>query len=430
MRENERLSEDPGNGGGTRRRTSGLLTLQECGFLWGTAGSGHQTEGNNVSSDIWLLEHVSPTIFQIPSGDATDSYHRIEEDLDLAALLGTNSYRLSIEWSRIEPEESQISSAQLEYYRRTLKMCHERGLLPFVTFSHFTFPRWFSAAGGFNSKKGIEPFVRYCRVVADTMGDLIGAAATFNEANIGAQLEWAPHFRELRPVIAKMLIAAADACRTERFSPPVLSDPNISQPIMLEAHAQVYDSLRQAGSTFPVGFTLALNDDQGAADDSALTRKTNEVWKPWISAPGDFIGVQVYTRTMVGPTGNLPPEPAAILTQSGYEYYPQALEAVVRKLSRLCDKPIFITENGLPTEDDSLRIEYIREALAGLARCRNDGCDVRGYFHWSLLDNWEWFRGYEPKFGLVSVNRTTFERTLKESARFYANTIASLSLMK
>lgn len=393
---------------------------QGGGFLWGTSGAAYQIEGGNYASDIWALEHITPKLFAEPSGDADDVYNRFDEDLALAAGLGFNAHRLSIEWARIEPEPGQVSQAALAYYRRVLETCRRRGLAPVVTYNHYTVPRWFAAAGGFETRDGIEPFVRYCDLVTRHMGDLIEVAATFNEPNVNALLSWTPMIQQMQPMIAGFRHAAAAALGAPHWSSPMLGDFRTQQPIMIEAHARAYDAIKAAsGGRFPVGVTLSLNDDQPAGADSGIEIKRAQVMTPWLQAPGDMVGVQNYTRSQVGSTADLPPEPGAELTQMGYPFAPHALEAVIRLVASRTKRPIYVTENGVATEDDSRRIAFIREAVGGVQRCIADGIDVRSYLHWSLLDNWEWTNGYKPKFGLIAVDRTTFKRTPKPSAAYF-----------
>ncbi|GFE83311.1 beta-glucosidase [Steroidobacter agaridevorans] len=384
-------------------------------FLWGSAGAAYQIEGGNYASDLWVMEHTKPSIFKDPSGDAVDAYNRVNEDIALAASLGFNTHRFSIEWSRIEPERGRISNAAIAYYRRVLETIRKHGMTPFVTFNHFTTPRWFAAAGGFETRDGIEPFVNYCSLIARELGDLIGIAATFNEPNLGALVSWSPAIRPLRPHI----VAARELARTSigaaKWSPPMLSDFRIQQPIMIEAHNRAYDAIKQASAgRFPVGVTLSLNDERGSAE--AIARKQGEVMLPWLAANGDYIGVQNYTYSVVEGESDLPPERGIELTQMGYPFAPEALEGVIRAVARHSNRPIYVTENGVATEDDTRRVAFIDRAVAGVSACLRDGIDVRGYIHWSLLDNWEWVAGFGPKFGLVSVDRTTFVRTAKPSA--------------
>jgi beta-glucosidase len=390
------------------------------GFLWGTAGAAYQVEGGNVASDVWVLEHLKPTQFKEPSGDADDVYNRVEGDLALAASLGFNCHRLSIEWSRIEPERGQISLAALDYYRRILESCRRRRLTPVVTYNHYTVPRWFAAGGGFETRDGIAPFVRYCELVTRHMGDLIAVAATFNEPNVNALLHWVPTFRQFEPQLPRLRKAIAAGAGAPKWSSPMFGDFRVQQPIMIEAHARAFDAIKAASSDrYPVGVTVALNDDQAVGPDSGLAAKRAQILTPWLDAPGEFVGVQTYTVSQVGPDMDLPSPPGVELTQMSYPYAPEALEAVIRTLASLTKRPIYVTENGVATEDDSRRIEFIRRAVTGVRRCLADGLDVRSYIHWSLLDNWEWTNGFGPKFGLVAVDRTTFERRPKPSAAYF-----------
>lgn len=387
-------------------------------FLWGTAGAAYQVEGGNYASDLWPVEHAEPTVFRTPSGDACDAYHHHESDIALSASLGFNAHRLSIEWSRIEPEPGQISNAAIAYYRRLLETIRGHGLTPVVTYCHFTTPRWFAAAGGFETREGIDPFVRYCETVTRRLGDLIGLAATFNEPNLSALLSWQPIWSRIRPAFDASRAAVARTMGVERYSPPMMCDYTVQQPIMIEAHNRAYAAIKQAsGGRFPVGVTLALNDERPGTPDARLEAKREVMTMPWLRADGDFVGVQNYTYAVVGKDGDLPAPADVELTQLNYPFAPEALGNTVRQIAQLTKRPIYVTENGIATEDDARRIAFIDGALAGLAGCISDGIDVRGYIHWSLLDNWEWFFGFGPKFGLVSVDRTTFARTPKGSAR-------------
>lgn len=400
------------------RTTSNKTTARADAFLWGTAGAAYQIEGGNYASDLWVMEHAKPSIFKDPSGDAVDAWHRVHEDIALAASLGFNTHRFSIEWSRIEPEPGRISLAALAYYRRVLETIRSHGMTPFVTYNHFTTPRWFAAAGGFETRAGIEPFVRFCSLITERLGDLIGIAATFNEPNLGALVNWSPAIRPLKPHIAAARKAAGASIGAPHWAPPVLGDFRIQQPIMIEAHNRAYDAIKAAASNrFLVGVTLSLNDERANGSTDGVARKQKEVMTPWLEANGDFIGVQNYTYSYVEGDSDLPPEPGVELTQMGYPFAPEALEGVIRTVARHSRRPIYVTENGVATEDDARRAAFIDGAVSGVFACRRDGIDVRGYIHWSLLDNWEWFAGYGPKFGLVAVDRTTFERTPKPSAQ-------------
>ena len=158
---------------GATPRRAGPSRPYRPDFLWGTAGAAYQVEGGNVASDIWVMEHVRPSVFAQPSGDACDVYHRFADDIALAARLGFNTHRFGIEWSRIEPERGQISDAGLAYYRRVAEACRRHGLKAVVTFSHFTVPRWVAASGGFADPANVDAFAAHCARVTRAMGDRI-----------------------------------------------------------------------------------------------------------------------------------------------------------------------------------------------------------------------------------------------------------------
>jgi len=390
------------------------------GFLWGAATAAHQVEGSNVNSDLWVLEHVKPTLFAEPSGDACDHYHRYPEDIRLLAELGYNTYRFSIEWARIEPEPGRFSISQLDHYRRMLVACHENGLKPMVTFYHFSSPRWFAGLGGWEKLSGADAFVRYCERAAKHLGDLITLATTFNEPNLPALLRWVGNLNLPFTTARRMTRHAARATGAGQFVPFPMGDAGRVQEVMISAHHQAVQVIKSGPGSYPVGVSLAMQDEQAVGANSRRDRKCAEVYDPWLAAAdkSDFLGVQAYTRARVGKSGDLGPEPGFELTQMGYEYWPDALEQTVRYAAARSSVPIYVTENGISTDEDTRRIDYIRTALDGLRRCLEDGIDVRGYIHWSLLDNFEWIHGYRPRFGLISVNRQTRERTVKPSARY------------
>jgi beta-glucosidase len=392
------------------------------GFVWGTSTAAHQVEGQNVGSDFWALEHAEGTFFREPSGDACDQLHRYEEDIARLAALGFGAYRLSVEWARVEPEEGQFSRAALDHYRRVLACCHDHGIAPCVTYHHFTSPAWAVADGGWEDERIVDRFLRYCERVTTALGDLMSWACTLNEPNIPASLVVSGVLPEPgdRPALP-FLAAAARRCGHDpaEWKPFLFSDPFRMRDVMVEAHCRARDVIHAGRSDLPVGVTVALQEHVAtpggeAVRDEALARSV----LPFLEAArdDDFLGVQTYSRTRFGPKGALAPEAGVPVTVMGYEFWPEALEGAIRYAAETARVPIYVTENGLATEDDSERIEYVRRALDGVARCLRDGIDVRGYFYWSMLDNFEWLHGYEPRFGLVAVDRSTQERTPKPSA--------------
>lgn len=391
-------------------------------FLWGAATAAHQVEGNNVNSDNWLVEHQPNSMYKEPSGDACDQYHLYEQDINMVADLGFNAYRFSIEWARIEPEKGFFSRAELEHYRRMLEACHRRGLTPLVTYSHFTLPRWFAFQGAWENADCPDLFARYCEKATAHLGDLISYAATFNEPDLPYLFRWItppgmPPDSNLAENMASQKPTLRQQLKAPMFSGFLIGDAQKTHDNIMTAHTKAKSAIKTVKPRLPVGFTLAMEDDQPVGPNSRATEKQAEVYGPWLklAKQDDFLGVQTYTRQRIG-AQKVPPPENAELTQVGNEFYPEALEHTVRYASQQAGVPVIVTENGVATENDSRRVEYIQRALAGLKRCLDDGVDVRGYIHWSLLDNFEWTSGYRPKFGLVSVDHETQKRTIKPSA--------------
>jgi beta-glucosidase len=377
-------------------------------------------EGNNVNSDLWVLEHCNPTLFEEPSLDACDHYHRFAEDIRLLAGLGLNCYRFSIEWARVEPERGQFSTAVLDHYRRVLAACHENGVTPMVTFYHFSSPRWFAAMGGWEHADAGDLFVNYCERAARHCGDLIAFASTFNEPNLPMLLRWISHIDIPFTTVMRMSRQASRAVGSNKFGCFFLGDAEKLQRAMIAAHARAVAVLKAGPGRYPIGVNLAMQDEQAAGPGSRRDKKCVEVYDPWLAASnsGDFLGVQAYTRCRVGKKGDLGPEPGVELTQMDYEFWPEALEPCLRYAAARVSVPIYITESGVATADDTRRIEYIRRSLGGVLRCLADRMDIRGYIHWSLMDNFEWIKGYAPKFGLIAVDRATQKRTVRPSAHY------------
>jgi len=394
------------------------------GFLWGTAISAHQSEGNNWASDSWLLETIRPTAFKDPSGDACDSYARYAEDLDIAASLGLNCYRLGIEWARIEPVEGQFSEAALDHYVRVLQACRARGLLPIVTYNHFTVPLWFAMRGGFEVADAADLFARFCARATARLGPLIGMASTFNEANIVLLRKVLPRFASDAAAANARAMVAAAARRTASpaFSSMLFGDPDRISAVMLDAHAKGAAAIKAGPGDFPVGVTLSMQEIQGVGPGHRAREAERTIYGGWLEAAraADFVGVQTYSRLRIDAKGLMPPEAGVPLTDMGYENYPSAIGATIRYAAAAIGRPIYLTETGIAATDDAVRARFIDATVAEVARCKAEGIDVRGYLYWSLLDNFEWTAGYAKRFGLVAVDRRTFRRTIKPSAHTLA----------
>jgi len=394
-------------------------------FLWGVATAGHQVEGNNVNSDIWFLEHLPGTIFAEPSGDAVDHYHRYREDIALIAGLGFTTYRFSLEWARIEPEEGHFSVAELDHYKRVLETCVEHGLTPVVTFHHFASPLWLLRFGGWESDRTPDLFARYCDRVMAHLGDLIGVACTLNEPNLPWLLESFGIGGEAPENRGKVPMWAAAAQRlgvdASTVAPFQFCSTELGFDVKLAAHRAGRAAIKAHRPDLQVGWTLANSDIQSIPGGEEIAdRVRRDVNERFLEASrgDDFVGIQTYGRTVYGPDGHAPAPEGVATNQMGEEIYPQGLEATIREAWRVAGIPVIVTENGLATEDDTQRVAYLKTAVDGVASCIADGIDVRGYIAWTAFDNFEWIFGYRPKFGLIAVDRSTQERTPKKSARW------------
>lgn len=395
------------------------------GFLFGAAISAHQTEGGNTNSDWWWWEHIASTPCREPSGDACDFYHRYRDDIRMLAGFGLNTFRFGIEWARIEPSEGEFSGAALAHYRRVLDACHEHGVVPIVTFHHFTLPRWLHDLGGFACEQFPQLFERYCDHVARALGDRIRFACTLNEPQGLGSSGW--------------LLGVNPPGHTDDRDGAQRAVDNL-----LEAHRLGAAAIRSRAG-IPAGVTLAIPDlqyEDGATPGNSsleLESRIND-WFLQLARQDDFIGVQTYTRFRIGPEGPRSPghdwsdltremEETDQTTQMGYEYYPRALGGAIRRAHRSCPGvPILVTENGIATAIDEKRTAYVDTALREVLACRADGIDVRGYIYWSLLDNFEWALGYAPTFGLVAVDRLTFARHPRPSASWLGAVARSRAL--
>lgn len=370
------------------------------GFIWGTATAAHQVEGGNWNNDWWEFEHREGTPCAEPAGDACDQYHRYRDDLALLAGLGFGAYRFSVEWSRIEPEEGEFSAAALDHYRRVLAACHDHGVLPVVTYHHFTTPRWAAHDDGWANPAIVDRFARFCERTSQALGDLTGVACTINEPNVVSMVGY--------------LIGAF---------PPGESDIGRYATVnenLIAAHHKAFEAVKAGPGDAPVGLCVAMSDwwaPEGGEEALANVRRMHEGQFLEAARDGDFVGVQAYSRTRLDEQGlPLGAEEGVETLDMGYEYWPRALEVSIRYAAEVTGRPVYVTENGIGTTDDEQRIRYVTEALGGLGRCLDDGIDVRAYFYWSLLDNFEWAYGYMPRFGLVAVDRATQRRAVKPSA--------------
>lgn len=389
------------------------MTRFGADFLIGTATSAHQVEGDNTNSDWWAWETAADSPCAEPSGRACDHWNRFEQDIALLASAGLRAYRFSVEWARVEPTPGRYSREALDHYRQVVDACLALGVAPIVTLHHFTLPQWVAQLGGWSARSTAALFGAYARQVAELLAGDAAYVCTLNEINM----------------------IPAETYLWTGFPPGLPADPPLAAEatdVVLAAHRAAVDEVKRVSPETSCGMTLALAELAISRDAVEVAEEMRAlVVRPYLETAksDDFVGVQSYSRVHIGPSGILETPAGLRVTQMGWEYRPEALEATLRDVwTETGGLPMLVTENGIATDDDVERIAYTRAALDGVARCLADGLDVRAYLHWSLLDNFEWRHGYRPTFGLVSVDRTTFARTPKPSLG-YLGAIARTGLL-
>lgn len=428
-------------------------------FLIGAATAAHQVEGNNRNSDYWTMEHMKYTSFAEPSLDAVDHYNRYEEDIKMMAEAGLNAYRFSIEWARIEPKKGEFDENEIEHYRKVLECCKKHGIEPVVTLLHFTSPRWLIEEGGWENEETIGLFANYCKYVVEKLGSYMHYICTINEANMGLQIA-AISARYKAQMMAKMQQqteekAGEEAAKSTEGSVQVglnmqkmmenmqkqaeenmevfgVAMPQVfvsgrtpeGDVLVMRAHQAARKAIKEVHPELLVGITLSLHDIQAKEGGE---KRAKEEWNeeflhylPYIKED-DFFGLQNYTRSIMDENGICAAPKDAKLTQMDYEIYPQALSACIRKVYKELPIPIMVTENGIAVDDDTIRVDFIEKATDGVADCIADKIPVKGYMYWSLMDNFEWQKGYSMTFGLIAVDRSTQKRTAKPSLAFLGN---------
>ena len=413
-----------------------LLTFP-AGFLWGAATSSHQVEGGNERNDWWLWEqHPGAIVDGSRSGDASGWWAgRAEEDLRLAASLGHNAHRLSLEWSRLEPEPGRFDDAAFERYRAILGTLRELGMTPSVTLYHFTLPQWAALRGGWEWEGIVAAFERYVGEAVRRLGDLVPWWATINEPMIlmymsYAGTRWPPGRGN---IVAGMRAAStmlhahhAAYLAAKRADPDARVGIVLNMPAIDPARRHPLDravsamgdwtmngallaSLARGRVAPPLGAGQRLAAGPNAADWYGLNYYGRTLLRFDIRAPG-----QLFSRSVE--------EGVRSADQSWGEIYPEGMVRALRQLARF-GKPLFVTENGIFDPDDSRRPDYLVSHLRALHGAIAEGLDVRGYFHWSLVDNFEWAEGWTTPFGLIALDRATQARTPRPSAYLYERII-------
>ena len=392
-------------------------------FTFGTATASHQIEGDNRFNQWWEAEKRGRLKYR--SGRACEHWKRYEKDIELMAELGYDSYRFSIEWSRIFPKEKEKNNNALDRYQDIIDLLNERGIMPMVTLHHFTNPTWFMEKGGFLKDKNI----RYWRDYVETIRDEISGVDIFCTINEPMVYIMNSYLTGEWPPFKTSLLKSAKAEKN-----------------LIKAHDAAYGILK--GKNKAVGIVKHFPDIRPKTDkkkDIKAADKADDLfnwnfldglWDGKVKTPlksysvpesdTDFIGLNYYTLHEASHSWN----PFKMffetdlvkngeLTLMGWTVHPEGIYRGIKEIHDRYDRPLYITENGIATHDDRWRVEYILKHLIQIHKAREEGYDVRGYMYWSFMDNFEWAEGFEPRFGLIGIDFKTCERKVRKSAKVY-----------
>lgn len=405
-------------------------------FLWGAATSAHQVEGNQHNqwsvwehenaktlavrseyqlNDLDVWEDIEPEARDpnnYISGRAAGHYEHYEEDFDIIKGFGLNAFRFSVEWSRIEPVEGAWNAVEIEHYKQYLQALKRRGIEPMLTLFHFTVPVWFAEMGGFEKRKNVKYFLRFAEKILSELGSDIRYVITINEPEVYAsesyyKAEWPPQRQSLRKTFM------------------VVNN-------LIYAHNKAAKMIHGLNRRYKV--SIAKNTSYVYAGDNALvSRLSAKFWQyvkddyilKRIRRTSDFIGVNYYFCDRF--YGYRVHNPDQRLSDLGWDMHPENLEFVLERLYRKYKLPIIVTENGLADGRDKDRKWWLGKTMLALSNAIGQGVDVRGYFHWSLLDNFEWSHGQWPNFGLVEVDYKTMKRTVRPSAIWWGKLLQRIN---
>jgi len=397
-------------------------------FYWGTSISSHQTEGNNKNNwseweksekRIKELKKQGKNPDNFISGLACNHYHLYEQDFDLVKELNNNALRFSIEWSRIEPRRGIFNQKEINHYKEVLLALKQRNIEPFVTIWHFTTPIWFEKLKGWNNKKAPEYFSFYVKKIVEEFGSLVNFWITINEPLIYAFLSY---HQGIWPPQEKNLIKTIKVIRN-----------------LIKAHKLAYKIIKRTSfdlKKHPAAIGIAKNNVYFEAYKNKpiniiLKKLSDYFWNKYflnkIKNHLDFIGLNYYAHNRIKFSWEKPNEwwkwwnknENKNISDIGWEIYPKGIYYVLLQLKKY-NKPIYITENGIADRKDEKRSKFIVNHLKWIHKAIKDSTDVRGYFYWSLMDNFEWALGFYPRFGLYKVDYRTQKRTPRPSSKIYA----------
>lgn len=404
-------------------------------FLWGAATAAHQVEGNTHNQwTVWELEHTASLATQAQyqfgdleswprvqseaknphnyvSAQSVDHYHMYEQDFDLLKKMNMNAYRFSVEWSRIEPKEGVWDAKEIEHYKHYVEQLKKRNIEPIVTLFHFTLPVWFTELGGFEKRRNVKYFTRYAEKIIRELGLNVRHVVTLNEPEVYVAAgylvgQWPPN--------------KASKWQTWRVT------NNLAH-----AHNQAAKAIHAINRRYKV--SIAKNTSFiYAGDDAWLSRATatilqylrDDYFLRKVIKQCDWLGVNYYFSDRV--YGYRVHNPDKKVSDLGWDMSPENLQFALERLYEKYNLPIIITENGLADGEDGNRQWWLTQTLLAMSKAMKNGVKLQGYLHWSLLDNFEWDKGFWPRFGLAAVDRKTKQRTLRPSAVWFGKVIKHL----
>ena len=387
-------------------------------FFWGASTSAHQVEGGNIHNDWWLAEQSGA--LKEPSGQACRHYELFREDFAIAKELGHNCHRFSIEWSRIEPQEGKFQDSEIQHYHKVITELRNLGMEPVVTLHHFTNPLWFSQKGGWTKFKLQRYFLRFVEKMVREFSGEVKFWITINEPLVYSSHAyllgcWPPQERSLLKTVKVTLNMAQAHIKAYSLIHKTYQDKALARPMVsIAANLQAFELCRPTLKN-KLAVYLRHKLYNLYFIEILLRKKTL-----------DYIGVNYYSRNLVdveswgivhllADTCKHNHHPLR-KNSLGWDIYPQGLYKLLVSLKKY-NLPVFITENGICTEDDDLKWDYIREHLGQVYKAREEGVNVLGYIYWSLIDNFEWAEGFAPRFGLVNVDYQNQRRTIRPSAK-------------
>lgn len=404
------------------------------GFLWGAATAAHQVEGGIHNQwSVWERQNaddlartaqkrlgwlpnwpvIAPqaeTADNYVSGRGVEHYTRYKDDFALIKQLNMNAFRFSIEWSRIEPQEGQWNEDGIAHYRRYIAELKRQGIEPIVTLWHWTVPTWFNELGEFEKRRNVRYFVRFVAKIAAELGEDFTYVTLLNEPNVHAAESY---IRATRPPQRRNLILAIRVLSNLAF-----------------AQRAAYQALKKIRPNMQIGIAFALTDVQPAQKNRLfnylivwVSRYAANWWfLDRVRTRLDFIGVNYYFTSYLNWRGQLC-NPPGLHSDLGWYMEPSGIYRILMAVWRRYRKPLIVTENGLADRDDTHRQWWLQQTVDALSWAVRAGVDLRGYLHWSLIDNFEWEQGFWPNFGLIAVDRKTMKRRIRASARWFADYI-------